>query len=120
MAAFRRVPDTRCLLTKAILTAISEITRMAQLWLTDQELGEELGCAASAARTTAISNGWARKKSQDGFSRTLLPQTMMIAFIFKAAQQFVDSGVGADRMVAMLRSIPDKSVPALPPSKIAS
>jgi hypothetical protein len=93
---------------------------MAQLWLTDQELGEELGCAASAARTTAISNGWARKKSQDGFSRTLLPQTMMIAFIFKAAQQFVDSGVVADRMVAMLRSIPDKSVPALPPSKIAS
>jgi hypothetical protein len=120
MAGFRRVPETRRLPTNAILAATSEITHMAQLWLTDQELGEELGCAASAARTTAISNGWARKKSQDGFSRTLLPQTMMIAFILKAAQQLVESGVGADRMVAMLRSIPDRSVPALPPSKKAS
>jgi hypothetical protein len=120
MAGFRRVPETRRLPTNAILAATSEITHMAQLWLTDQELGEELGCEASAARTTAISNGWARKKSQDGFSRTLLPQTMMIAFILKAAQQLVDSGIGADRMVAMLRSIPDKSVPALPPSKKAS
>jgi hypothetical protein len=45
---------------------------------------------------------------------------MMIAFILKAAQQLVDSGIGADRMVAMLRSIPDKSVPSLPPSKKAS
>jgi hypothetical protein len=93
---------------------------MAQLWLTDQELGDELGCAASAARAAAISNGWARKKSQDGYSRTLLPQKMMIAFILKAAQQFVDSGVRVDHMIAMLRSIADKSASGLPQSKGAS
>ena len=93
---------------------------MAQLWLTDQELGEELGCTASAARTTAISNGWARKKSQDGFSRTLLPHLMMTAFILKTARHYADSGVSVDHMVAMLRYIPDKPVPTLATPKVAS
>jgi hypothetical protein len=89
------------------------ITYVAQLWLTDQELGDELGCTAPAARTTAMSNGWVRKKSQDGFSRTLLPHAIMNAYILKTAQHYADSGVNVDHMVSMLRSIPDKSAPAL-------
>jgi hypothetical protein len=92
---------------------------VAQLWLTDQELGGELGCTASAARTTAISNGWVRKKSQDGFSRTLLPHAIMTAYILKAAQHCADSGFNVDHMVAMLRSIPDKSVPTLSRRKVS-
>jgi len=92
---------------------------MPQLWLTDQELGDELGRSASAARSTVISNGWARKKSRDGLSRTLLPETMMIAFILRAAQQFVDSGTRVDHMVAMLRSVSGQSVLPATPSKAA-
>jgi hypothetical protein len=92
---------------------------MAQLWLTDQELGDELGRSASTARATAISNGWARKKSRDGLSRTLLTETMMIAFILKAAQRFVAYGVCVDQMIAMVRSVAGESVAARPRSKVA-
>jgi len=119
MAGFAGVPEFVAEQRKTIL-ATPGITHMTQLWLTDQELGDELGCAASAARATALLNGWARKKSHDGYSRTLLPQKMMIAFILKAAQQFVDSGVTVDHMIAMLRSIPEKSAPGPPRSKVAS
>jgi hypothetical protein len=104
---------------KTVLAVTPGIAHMPQLWLTDQELGVELGRSVSAARATAIANGWARKKSRDGLSRTLLPEAMMIAFILKAAQQFVDSGVGVDHMIAMLRSVPSESGPALPHTKSA-
>jgi hypothetical protein len=92
---------------------------MPQVWLTDVELGNELDRPEFVARATAISNGWTRKKSLDGLSRTRLPDTMMIAFILKAAQRLARSEPCVDDRIGKFRSAPDKSPLALLWSKIA-
>jgi len=87
---------------------------MPQIWLTDEEFGNELLCSPTEARAIALSRGWTRKKSRDGASRTLLPESMMIAFVLNAAQKLVASGAHVDHNVAMMRLLAEH--PALPSS----
>lgn len=59
---------------------------MPQLWLTYQELGDELGCAPAEARQTAIGQSWTRKHSSDGNTRVLMPLDLMRRYFAAHAQ----------------------------------
>ncbi len=58
---------------------------MPQVWLTYQEMGDELGCDAFEARETAAARSWTRKRSRDGMTRVLLPQEMLQAYFTSRA-----------------------------------
>lgn len=58
---------------------------MPQLWLTYQEIGDELGCDAVAARDAAIARAWTRKHSRDGQTRVLMPADLMQAYFVARA-----------------------------------
>ncbi len=75
---------------------------MPQLWLTYQELGDELRCAAVQARQTAINRSWTRKHSSDGQTRVLLPRDLMQRYF--ATQAFGSAGFDVAPAAEPLRS----------------
>ena len=54
---------------------------MPQLWLTYEELADELDCGSDQARATAVHRGWTRKRSRDGLTRVLMPYDLMSAYL---------------------------------------
>lgn len=63
---------------------------MPQIWLTDHELSAHLDCSPIEVRQLALSGGWKRKRSQDGLSRTCLPEALMISYVLGIVQSRLD------------------------------
>ncbi len=78
---------------------------MPQLWLTYQELADELSCTPDEARSVALDQDWTRKRSRDGYSRVLLPRDLMHAYFAGAAKRNATVDAEADTMIGLLRSV---------------
>ena len=78
---------------------------MPQLWLTYEELADQLSCTPEEARSVALDRSWSRKRSRDGHSRVLLPRDLMRAYIAKAARHWSAVDEQADVMTDRLRSV---------------
>ena len=77
---------------------------MPQLWLTYQELADELACDGDQVRATASRHGWTRKRSGDGLTRVLLPHDLMYAYFASVTARSRGLKEHTDVMAAVLRA----------------
>ena len=78
---------------------------MPQLWLTYDEMAEELGCQPAEAREAAIARAMTRKHSSDGFTRVLMPPDLMHAYFVARALDPLPSRAAAPPPLEQLRRI---------------
>lgn len=72
---------------------------MPQIWVSDIELAEILGCSPHEARQQAIEAGLARRRCSDGASRSKVPPGLLqavVAQFFGAADHLRQTGRSED------------------------
>ena len=71
---------------------------MPQIWLTYEELSDQLGCAPQQARDGAIAAGWDRRRCSDGLTRVKLRPAVAAEYLRERIDHTVRSTLAAQRL----------------------